>query len=84
VAAARLSGLSEPGRWQSFFENDAIEEYWHCDVFYNIDAPDLKVPKHLAQVYLPLPASLAFEQQTYQVAEKDKLAHLMVAYGTGI
>ncbi len=67
-------------RWRRFFEIDAIEEFWHCDAFYFIDAPDLRVPGRDVRTYVPLPASLAFEQLCLVTAERDPVGHLLIAY----
>lgn len=78
IVAARASTMQP--RWRRFFEMDALEEFWHCDAYYFIDTPDLQVPGRDVRTYVPLPASLAFEQLCVVTAECDPLGHLLIAY----
>lgn len=78
IVAARAA-ICQP-RWRRFFEIDALEEFWHCDAYYFIDAPDLRVPGREVRAYVPLLASLAFEQLCLVAAEREPLAHLLIAY----
>ena len=65
---------------RKFFRSDVLEEYWHCDAFYFVRHPDLSISDDDVKSYVPLPASLAFEQYTVAVAETDWLAHLLISY----
>ena len=65
---------------RGFFRADVLEEYWHCDAFYFVRHPSLSISDRQVKEYVPLPASLAFEQHTVWVAESDWLAHLLISY----
>ncbi len=65
---------------RSTFKQNAIEEYWHCDAFYFVNHPKLKIPRSEIKNYIPLRSSIAFDQQMLQLAEKDPLAYIMVSY----
>lgn len=81
VVAARMAAIGGNTPWASFFRQDALDEYWHCDAYYSLDTPLLKcVSAEEIKGYVPLPASLAFEEHTLQVAETDPIAHLLIAY----
>jgi hypothetical protein len=80
VAGARMAAMGRNAHWQSFFARDALDEYWHCDAYYFIDAPHLRVSAEDVKDYVPLPSSLAFEQHTLEVAERDPLGHLLIAW----
>ncbi|MGF6332117.1 hypothetical protein ABH909_004995 [Pseudomonas sp. BS3782 TE3695] len=81
IVAARMASLGKETISTQFFQQDALEEYWHCDAFYSLDTPLLQGVS-LADVksYVPLPGSLAFEEHCLQVAETDPLGHLLIAY----
>ena len=80
VVAARMASLGKAAQWTSFFRQDALDEYWHCDAFYFIDAPHLRVSSESVKDYVPLPSSTAFEHHTLRLAEADPLGHLLTAY----
>ena len=80
VVAARMASMGKSPQWKQFFQQDALEEYWHCDKFYFIDAPALCVSSQSVKSYVPLPSSTAFEQHTLRLAECDSLGHLLTAY----
>lgn len=81
IVAARMAALGKHPDWSTFFRQDALEEYWHCDAYYSLDTPLLHDagPEEI-KAYLPLPSSLAFEEHTLQVAESDPLGHVLIAY----
>lgn len=81
IVAARMAALGRHAAWTGFFRQDALDEYWHCDAYYALDTPLLQdIGLERIKAYLPLPASLAFEAHTLQLAEHDALAHLLIAY----
>ncbi len=65
---------------REYFKQNAIEEFWHCDAFYFVNHSKLSVDRDAVKGYLPLPASIAFDQQMLFLAENDPLAYIMVAY----
>jgi thiaminase len=65
---------------RSFFAEDVLEEYWHCDAFYFVRHSQLSISDKDVKSYVPLPSSLAFEQHTLDVAESDWLGHLLISY----
>lgn len=83
--AAGLSGARCAIRFpkveqRPFFRKDVLEEYWHCDAYYFVRHPQLSLSDDEIKQYIPLPASLAFEQHTLKIAESNWLAHLLIAY----
>lgn len=79
TAAARMASLGRHPRWCSHFAADALDEYWHFDAYYSIDAPGFRVRMEDVKAYVPLPSSLAFEQHALQVAEQSPLGHVLIA-----
>jgi len=65
---------------RAFFRGDVLEKYWHCDAFYFVRHPALSVSDREVKEYVPLPASLAFEQYTVLIAGSDWLTHLLISY----
>jgi hypothetical protein len=61
-------------------ERDTLEEFWHCDAFYFVVHPRLTVDPDAVKRSLPLPATLAVEQQALRMAEDDWLGYLLFAY----
>lgn len=80
IVGARFVGKSQNEVWRAFFVKDTLEEYWHCDAFYFVRHEKLKIEDRDVKDYVPLPSSLAFEQHTLQLAERDPVGHLLVAY----
>jgi hypothetical protein len=80
IVGARLAACAPDPSWRDFFRRDTLEEYWHCDAYYFVRHPDLKINNTDVKAYVPLPSSLAFEVHTLQVAEHDPLGHLLIAY----
>ena len=83
--AAGLSGARCATRFSKverrpFFRQDVLEEYWHCDAYYFVRHPNLKLSDESIKTYIPLPASLAFEQHALRVAESNWLGHLLISY----
>jgi len=79
-SGSRCAVLFPKRELRKFFRSDVLEEYWHCDAFYFVRHPDLSISDDDVKSYVPLPASLAFEQYTVAVAETDWLAHLLISY----
>lgn len=82
VAAARLAAVGRPPDawgWRSYFAHDALDEYWHFDAYYSIDAPSLRVSMEDVKAAVPLPSTLAFEQHALEVAERSPLGHVLIA-----
>jgi hypothetical protein len=65
------------------FRRTALEEYWHCDAFFFVKHPLFGIAEEDVKRYIPLPASMAFDQQMLAVAESDPLAYVMVSYLQG-
>ncbi|KYF61716.1 hypothetical protein BE11_41255 [Sorangium cellulosum] len=80
VVGARMAAMGRDANLRAFFESDALDEYWHCDAYYFIDTPALRVSADDVKSYVRLPSSLAFEEHALQVAEADPLGHLLIAY----
>lgn len=80
VAAARMASQGEASLWAPFFQQDALDEYWHCDAFYFIDSSEFCVNSRDIKSYIALPSSTAFLQHTLRLAEIDALGHLLTAY----
>jgi hypothetical protein len=80
VVGARIAAKAPDPSWRAFFRQDTLEEYWHCDAYYFVRHPELRVDDAAVKTYVPLPSSLAFEAHTLQLAERSPLAHLLVAY----
>ncbi len=78
--AARMSMRADGIRVREFFREDALEEYWHCDAFYFVEAPEFSLIPREVKSYIPLPASTAFEDIALNTAENDWLGHLLLAY----
>jgi thiaminase len=79
-SGSRCAVLFPRRELRKFFRSDVLEEYWHCDSFYFVRHPGLSISDDDVKNYVPLPASLAFEQYTVTVAETDWLAHLLISY----
>ena len=79
-SGSRCAVLFPKQELRSFFRSDVLEEYWHCDAFYFVRHPALSISDFDVKSYVPLPASLAFEQYTVTVSETDWLAHLLISY----
>ena len=79
-SSSRCAVLFPKPELRKFFRSDVLEEYWHCDSFYFVHHPALSISDEDVKHYVPLPASLAFEQYTVQIAESDWLGYLLVSY----
>jgi len=79
-SSARCAVLFPKRELRGFFRSDVLEEYWHCDSFYFVRHPALSLSDEDLKNYVPLPASLAFEQHTIMVADTDWLAYLLISY----
>jgi hypothetical protein len=79
-SGARCAVLFPRSELRKFFRSDVLEEFWHCDAFYFVRHAALSISDDDVKNYIPLPASLAFEQYTVAVAETDWLAHLLISY----
>jgi hypothetical protein len=79
-SSSRCAVLFPKRELRKFFQSDVLEEYWHCDSFYFVRHPALSISDDDIKNYVPLAASLAFEQYTVLIAESDWLAYLLVSY----
>ena len=80
VIAARMATHTSSVRLRSFFREDALEEFWHCDSFYFVNNPNLTLNADKVKAYVPLPASTAFEDMALRAADENWLGHLLIAY----
>jgi hypothetical protein len=78
VAARMATRGIEP--WRKFFADDARIEYWHCDAYYFVQSAVLGFSRQSIKEYVPLPSSTAFEQHALQMAGRNSIAHLLIAY----
>jgi len=79
AVAARMATRG-PAEWRDFFAHDAASEYSHCDTYYLVQSAPLGCSPDALKTYVPLPSSTAFEQLTLAAAERDPIAHLLIAY----
>jgi hypothetical protein len=79
-AAARCASRPYARRLRDRFLQDTFEEYWHSDAYYFVKHPSLNIRDEDIKRYVPLAGSRAFELHTLQVADRDDLAHLLIAY----
>jgi len=63
-----------------FFKQNCLEEYWHCEAFYFVRHKNLNVDDEDIKSYVPLPSSLAFEQQATRTVEYDWMANVLISY----
>jgi len=80
VIAARMASRTTTGKLKSFFREDALEEFWHCDQFYFVDDPSLRFDADAVKSYVPLPGSTAFEEMALRAADESWIGHLLIAY----
>lgn len=80
VIAARMASRTTTERLKSFFREDALEEFWHCDQFYFVDDPNLRFDAEAVKSYVPLPASTGFEETALRAAGESWIGHLLIAY----
>lgn len=80
VIAARMASFARNGDERAFFQQDALEEYWHCDAFYFVRKADVELNAADVKAYVPLPASTGFEEHALRMGEEDPIAHLLIAY----
>jgi hypothetical protein len=80
VTAARCATRAQRPDVKRLFLESAIEEYSHCREYYRIDDSRIGITAAEALEYVHLPASLAFDQQMFRLAEDDWLAHILVGY----
>ncbi len=65
---------------QTMFQTSSLEEYWHCDAFYFVSHKKFPVTDSQVKQYVPLPSTLAFEQQMLRMADEDWLGYALVSY----
>lgn len=80
VIAARAGSFSVDGETRAFFQQDSLEEYWHCESFYFVKQAAIELNASDVKRYVALPASTGFEEHALRAAEEDPLAHLLIAY----
>ncbi len=80
VIAARMAASTPDPELRAFFREDALGEYWHCDVFYFVEQSGIRLGASDVKSYVPLPASTAFEDHALRIAEENPLGHLLIAY----
>lgn len=80
VIAARMATALHDPDLKTFFHQDALEEYWHCDAFYFVEQCGISLAATDIKQYVPLPASTAFEDHALRAADEDPLGHLLIAY----
>lgn len=78
ISDARCASSRKSRQLFEVFAKNTLEEYWHCDAFYFVRHQGLSVSDEQVKAYVPTAASLAFEQLTYQLAERDWVAHSLV------
>ncbi|TGD78235.1 hypothetical protein [Hymenobacter wooponensis] len=80
VTASRCAAFSSRPDVRKVFLESALEEYPHCEYYYMINDKRLGITSDDVKNYVPLPSSIAIDQQMLRLAEDDWLAHIMVAY----
>lgn len=80
VIAARMASYASSANERAFFQQDALEEYWHCDAFYFVRKANVELSPADVKSYVPLAASTGFEEHALRMAEEDPIAHLLIAY----
>jgi hypothetical protein len=80
ITDARAAVSMPTAELRSFFRENCMEEYWHCDAFYFVKHPNLNVRDNLVKNYVPLSSSMAFKQQAVRTAEKDWVANVLISY----
>lgn len=63
----------------SRFQQDALDEFWHCDSFYFVEGQQIGLSAEQGKASVPLPASTAFEDLARRTAEEDHLGHVLIA-----
>lgn len=79
TAARSASRLAQP-QLRALFAESAVEEYSHFREYFGVAHGRLPISATAARRYVPLPASLAFDQQMMRIAEDDWLAHVLVGF----
>src|ERR1043166_200513 len=80
ATAARGAIRSPHAEIRHLFLESALEEYSHCEEYYCIDDDRLGVSNRDCRACIPLPSSLAIDQQMHRLAESDWLGHVMVGF----
>lgn len=80
ASAARCASRPYTRNLRTQFLKDTFDEYWHVDSFYFVRHPSLAIHDEDVKRYVPLPGSRAFELHTMQVADRNPLGHLLIAY----
>jgi len=80
AAAARCASRPYPFDFRHRFLQDTLDEYWHVNAFYFVRHAGLTVHDEDVKSYVPLAGSRAFELLTMQVADRNPLGHLLIAY----
>ena len=80
AAAARCASRPYGREFCGRFLKDTFDEYWHVNAYYFVRHPGLAICDEDVKRYVPLAGSRAFELHTMQVADRNPLGHLMIAY----
>jgi hypothetical protein len=80
AAAARCASRPYSQEIRRRFLEDTFDEYWHVNAYYFVRHPGLELNDEEVRQYVPLSGSRAFELLTLQVADRDPLGHLLIAY----
>lgn len=77
-AARSATFLRRPGL-RGVFARSALEEYSHCEDFFFVRHPNLRVTDRQVHEAVQLPSCVAFDQQMLRMAEDDWLGHVLAA-----
>ena len=80
ATAARCASRPYARDIREHFVQDTFEEYWHVNAYYFVKHAGLTVRDEDIKCYVPLAGSRAFELHAMQVADRNLLGHLLIAY----
>jgi hypothetical protein len=76
---ARCASAAHAQAVRTRFADNAIDEYAHCDDYFLVRHPGLAIPDADVKAAVPVPGSLAFDQNMLRLAERDWTAHSLVS-----
>lgn len=79
ATAARGAVFADRDDVRATFLQSALEEYSHCQDYYFVRHPGLRLPDEEIKTFVSLPSDTAFDQQMFRMAEDDWLGHTLVA-----
>ena len=79
MSAARSASYLPQPNLRVLFARSAMEEYDHCEVHFFPRDPRLGLSEENVRRVVPLPSSVAFDQQMLRMAEVDGLGHVLAA-----